>query len=80
MEEIVSKTILCANFESYGSTGGGTLINRDGITTTKVAGYAAYSYPGVDAKIGGFGAYRIGFDPGYQYTRQAIGVANPVIK
>lgn len=79
-EEIVHKTILCANFESYGSTGGGNLVDRDGIIAPRIVSYAAYSYPGVDAKIGGFGAYRIGFDPGYQYTRQAIGVANPVIK
>ena len=69
-EEIVGKTILCANFEDYGSTGGGSYVDRDGIVT----------YSGVDAKIGGFGAFRIGFDPGYRFIREAIGVANPVIK
>ena len=61
-EQIVGMTILTSNFESYGSTGGPTFRQRDGSTTNQLSGYAAYSYPGVDARIGGIGAFRIVFD------------------
>ena len=78
-EQIVGMTILTSNFESYGSTGGPTFRQRDGSTTNQLSGYAAYSYPGVDARIGGIGAFRIVFDTNYQYLRKAIGIMNPAI-
>ena len=78
-EQLVGMTILTSNFESYGSTGGPTFRQRDGSTTNQLSGYAAYSYPGVDARIGGIGAFRIVFDTNYQYLRKAIGIMNPAI-
>ncbi|MCD8312885.1 MAG: glycoside hydrolase family 18 [Bacteroidales bacterium] len=78
-EEVVSKTILTANFESYGSTGGRSYTTRDGLSTNQLTGYAMYSYPGVDARIGGIGAFRIGFDTNYRYIRKAISILNPPI-
>lgn len=78
-EQIVGMTILTSNFESYGSTGGPTFRQRDGSTTNQLSGYAAYSYPGVDTRIGGIGAFRIVFDTNYQYLRKAIGILNPAI-
>lgn len=78
-EAIVGMTILTSNFESFGSTGGPTFLQRDGSTTNQLSGYAAYSYPGIDATIGGIGAFRIGFDANYQYLRKAIGIMNPAI-
>ncbi|MCD8312721.1 MAG: glycoside hydrolase family 18 [Bacteroidales bacterium] len=79
-EEVMKKTILTSNFESYASTGGGSYTTRDGVSTNQLAGYAMYTYPGVDAKIGGIGAFRIGFDTNYQYIRAAISILNPPIK
>lgn len=80
-EEIVRKTILTANFESFGGTGGRMYTLRNSSTrVNQVKAYAMYSYPGVDAKIGGIGAFRVKFDENYKYLREAIQVANPVIK
>lgn len=80
-EEIVRKTILTVNFESYGGTGGRTYRTRDGQSVNQIKGYAMYTYPDVeDVKIGGIGAFRIKFDENYKYLREAIQVANPVIK
>ena len=78
-EEIIGMTILTSNFESYGSTGGPTFRQRDGSITNQLSGYARYSYPGLDAQIGGIGAFRIVFDTNYQYLRKAIGIMNPAI-
>lgn len=78
-EEIIGMTILTSNFESYGSTGGPTFRERDGSITNQLSGYARYSYPGLDAQIGGIGAFRIVFDTNYQYLRKAIGIMNPAI-
>lgn len=79
-EEIVRKTILTSNFESYGGSGGPTYRLRDGSYVNQLKAYAMYSYPDIDAKIGGIGAFRIKFDENYKYLREAIQVANPVIK
>lgn len=79
-EEIVRKTILTSNFESYGGSGGPNYTLRDGGIVNQLKAYAMYSYPDVDAKIGGIGAFRIKFDENYKYLREAIQVANPVIK
>lgn len=79
-EEVVRKTILTSNFESYGSTGGPSFRLRSGEVVNQLKGYATYSYPGVNVPIGGIGAFRFSFDKNYAYLREAIGVANPVIK
>lgn len=79
-EQIVEMTILTSNFESYGSTGGPAYVTRDFQEVNQLKGYAMYSYPNINAKIGGIGAFRIGFDTNYRYLRNAIGVLNPVIK
>lgn len=79
-EEVVRKTILTSNFESYGNTGGPTYRTRSGESVNQLKGFASYSYSGVDAKIGGIGAFRFSFDTNYAYLREAIGVANPIIK
>ncbi|MDR0667732.1 MAG: glycoside hydrolase family 18 [Prevotellaceae bacterium] len=77
-EEIVSRTILTENFESYAGTGGGILVQSQFV-------YAPTSGAdvGVDRQIGGFGVYRVGFDyaqgkgdyngsPEYYFLRQGI--------
>lgn len=80
-EEIVRKTILTVNFESYGGTGGRDYTTRDGQTVNQIKGYAMYTHPNAEnVKIGGIGAFRIKFDENYKYLREAIQVANPVIK
>ena len=81
-EEIVRKTILTANFESYGRTGGGYFRTGDGRYVSRVSGYAMYSFQNEEGvfRIGGFGAFRIKFDENYKHLREAIQVANPIIK
>jgi hypothetical protein len=77
-EEVVRRTILTENFESYASTGGGILVQSSYIyaPTTGVD-------VGVNQQIGGFGIYRCGFDynqgkgdydgsPEYYYLRRGI--------
>lgn len=71
-EEVVGKTILCSNFESYGSTGGPTYSLRDGGTTFQLNAFAQYYYPDVESRIGGIGAFRMVFDTNYEYYRQAM--------
>lgn len=71
-EAVVSRTILCSNFESYGSTGGPSYYMRDGETTFQLNAYAQYSYPDVDTHIGGIGAFRMIFDTDYTYFREAM--------
>jgi hypothetical protein len=71
-EEVVGRTIVTENFESYAADGGGVLVQ---------AKYVHQSN-GVDRQIGGFGIYRVGFDynqgkmynnsPEYYYLRQGI--------
>ncbi len=79
-EQVIGMTILTSNFESYGSTGGPNFTLDNGTRVNQLKGYALYSYPGVNVKIGGIGAYRIGFDTDYKYLREAMGILNPVIK
>jgi hypothetical protein len=56
-EEVVRRTIVTENFESYAGTGGGILVQSSFV-------YAPTSGAdvGVDQQIGGFGIYRVGFD------------------
>ncbi|MDR0429347.1 MAG: glycoside hydrolase family 18, partial [Tannerellaceae bacterium] len=73
-EEVVRRTILTENFESYANTGGGFL------NMSKLI----YDLNGVDQQIGGCGLYRSGFDyapkgkgdyngsPEYYFLRNAI--------
>ena len=72
-EEVVRRTILTENFESYANTGGGVLVQSQYI----------YSDSDIEQQIGGFGLYRVGFDynqgkgdyngsPEYYYLRQGI--------
>lgn len=80
-DEIVRRTILAENFESYAGTGGGFLNMADFI----YEGRWPYknSYYDIDQMIGGCGIYRVGFDynqgkgdyngsPEYYYLRQGI--------
>lgn len=77
-DEIVRRTILTENFESYASTGGGFL---------NMSKYIYKGYYGMDEEvnqqIGGCGLYRVGFDynqgkgdyngsPEYYFLRQGI--------
>jgi hypothetical protein len=76
-EEVVHRTILTENFESYALTGGGVLTQSQYIYK-QTAGADA----GVNQQIGGFGIYRVGFDynqgkvynnsPEYYFLRQGI--------
>lgn len=71
-EAIVGKTILCVNYESFGTTGGGSFTSRALGRTFKLNGYAAYRYPDVDCPIGGIGAFRMVFDKDYAFFREAM--------
>lgn len=77
-EEVVRRTILTENFESYANTGGG-LLTQSGFVYKPESG----NNVGVDQQIGGCGIYRVGFDynqgkgdyngsPEYYFLRQAI--------
>lgn len=72
-EDVVKRTILTENFESYASTGGGFLNMSKYIHTRD----------GIEQQIGGCGLYRVGFDysqgkgdyngsPEYYFLRQGI--------
>ncbi|MDR1336616.1 MAG: glycoside hydrolase family 18 [Tannerella sp.] len=75
-EEVVRRTILTENFESYADSGGGILVQSSYV----------YSDAGSKQQIGGFGIYRVGFDyyhgadvkynyngsPEYYYLRRGI--------
>jgi len=81
-DEIVRRTILTENFESYATTGGGFL------NMSKYIYKGSYTVNGepyeIDQQIGGCGIYRVGFDyshdglgdyngsPEYYYLRQGI--------
>lgn len=78
-DEVMAKTILTSNFESFGSSGGPGYRTRDGQRVNQLKGYAMYSYPGVSSKIGGIGAFRFVFDENYHYLRDAIATLNPII-
>lgn len=79
--EILRKTVWTETFEgSNKSTGGPTFTTRDGETTFSMRGMALYYRPGIEAKLGGFGAYR--FDlcrpiNDYLIMRSTIQTVNP---
>lgn len=90
IEEIAKKYIVCANFESYASTGGdGTFIARSGKKYTQLVGFADWN-PYFEGKLyrkGGAGSYHMEYEytaPGktgtYPFLRQAIQVMNPNIQ
>jgi hypothetical protein len=56
-DEVVRRTILTENFESYASTGAGVLTQSKYIHKP-----TSGTHVGVDQQIGGFGIYRVGFD------------------
>jgi hypothetical protein len=56
-EEVVRRTILTENFESYAGNGGGILTQSKYVHKPTSGAHA-----GVDQQIGGFGIYRVGFD------------------
>ena len=56
-EEVVHRTILTENFESYAESGGGVL-DQSKYVFRPTSG----DHVGVDQQIGGFGLYRVGFD------------------
>jgi len=77
-EEIVKRTILTENFESYASTGGGILVQSKYVYKP-----TSGADVGVDQQIGGFGIYRSVFDydqgkgdyngsPEYYFLRKGI--------
>ena len=77
-EEVVRRTILTENFESYANTGGGFLTQSKYIYRP-----TSGADMGVDQQIGGCGIYRVGFDydqgkgdyngsPEYYFLRQGI--------
>ncbi|MDR1680555.1 MAG: glycoside hydrolase family 18 [Prevotellaceae bacterium] len=55
--EVVRRTILTENFESYSGNGGGVLVQSKYIHKP-----TSGTHVGVDQQIGGFGIYRVGFD------------------
>jgi hypothetical protein len=71
-DEVVRRTIVTENFESYAASGGGVLTQSQYV----------HQADGVDQQIGGFGIYRVGFDynqgktyngsPEYYFLRQGI--------
>jgi hypothetical protein len=58
-EEVVRRTLLTENFESYAGTGGGVLVQ-----SSYVHKPTSGTHVGVNQQIGGFGIYRVGFDFG----------------
>ena len=71
-EKVVSMTVLNSNFESYGTTGGPNFQMRNGEVTFQLNAYAQYTYPGIDCRIGGIGAFRPVFDKKYTWYRKAM--------
>jgi hypothetical protein len=78
-DEVVRRTILTENFESYASNGGGVLAQSQYVHKP-----TSGSHVGVDQQIGGFGIYRVGFDfksskefaGSYQYGFLRNGISN----
>jgi hypothetical protein len=78
-KEVVRRTILTENFESYASNGGGVLVQ-----SSYVHKPTSGAHVGVDQQIGGFGIYRVGFDfrsakefaGSYEYGFLRNGIAN----
>ena len=77
---ILSKTVWCEDFEKHKGDGGPEFTTRDGIVTYSLKGMAMYYRPGVDARIGGVGAYRFNLCRpvnDYFFMREVIQVLNP---
>ena len=77
---ILRKTVWCEDFEKHKSDGGPQFTTRDGIVTYSLKGMAMYYRPGVDARIGGVGAYRFNLCRpvnDYFFMREVIQVMNP---
>ncbi len=77
---ILKKTIWCEDFERHKMDGGPKFTTRDGVETYSLRGMAMYYRPGIDARIGGVGAYR--FDlcrpvNDYFIIREVIQTLNP---
>jgi hypothetical protein len=78
-DEVVRRTILTENFESYASNGGGILVQ-----SRYVHKPTSGVHVGVNQQIGGFGVYRVGFDfksarefaGSFQYGFLRNGIAN----
>ena len=77
---ILSKIVWCEDFEKHKGDGGPEFTTRDGIVTYSLKGMAMYYRPGVDARIGGVGAYRFNLCRpvnDYFFMREVIQVLNP---
>lgn len=77
---ILKKTIWCEDFEKHKGDGGPVFTTRDGVVTYSLKGMAMYYRPGVDARLGGVGAYRFNLCRpvnDYLFMREAIQVLNP---
>lgn len=78
--QILSKTVWCEDFERHKGDGGPQFTTRDGIVTYSLKGMAMYYRPGVEARIGGVGAYRFNLCRpvnDYFIMREVIQVLNP---
>ena len=77
---ILEKTIWCEDFERHKGDGGPEFTTRDGVKVRSLKGMAMYYRPGIDAKIGGVGAYRFNLCRpvnDYFFMREAIQTMNP---
>lgn len=79
-EIILGKTVWCEDFEKHKGDGGPQFTTRDGVVTYSLKGMSMYYRPGVDARIGGVGAYRFNLCRpvnDYFFMREVIQVMNP---
>lgn len=79
-ETILSKTVWCENFEKHKTEGGPNFTTRDGDVTYSLKGMASYYRPGIDARVGGAGAYRFNLSRpinDYLIMREVIQTMNP---
>lgn len=77
---ILSKTIWCEDFEKHKADGGPKFTNRDGAVTYSLKGMSWYYRPGVNARLGGVGAYRFNLCRpvnDYFFIREVIQELNP---
>lgn len=90
IEEIAKKYIVCANFESYASSGGyGTFYGRDGKSLKQLEGMAAWNpyFEGKTYRKGGAGSYHMEYEyvvagktGTYPFLRSAIQKMNPTVQ
>ena len=77
---ILSKTVWCEDFERHKTTGGPKFRTRDKKETYSLKGMAMYYRPGINARIGGVGAYRFNLCrpiDDYLFMREVIQTLNP---